>query len=143
MTILEMLSKLPEAVWLGFFGLPTIFLAHRLGMQQQADKTESEFDQRMLDALSQRDKTINEQTQRIQGMADQQGKLYERLGENNAALRILETRVKDADNRNRDLLCRVSELEAITKQIDDCKGVGGEPCPLAEKRRKMVNGARA
>lgn len=131
------LGSLPPAVLqaliVGLFALPATLLAHRMGMKKQASELDAAFDGRMLQALEQRDKTIEAQNKSISDMFQSQSQLYRELGAAQAQITGLTHRQTERDEREREQIAELASLRAAVARLDSC--AGGSPCPLASMRR--------
>ena len=139
--MMDFLAHLPVAVLVALitsiFGLPSVLLAHRLGMRKQAADADALFDGRMLTALEQRDATISQQNDRLQAMAVAQADLYRDIGAAQAQITALTNNQQQRDDRERQLIAELAELRVHVKSLDECQGIGGTPCPLAHLRRQQ------
>lgn len=131
------LASLPPAVMqaivVGLFALPATLLAHRMGMRKQAADLDAAFDGRMLQALEQRDKTIEAQNKSISDMFQSQSQLYRELGAAQAQITGLVNQQSERDARERAQIAELAALRSTLTHLDSC--VGGSPCPLANLRR--------
>ncbi|PIG96925.1 hypothetical protein [Deinococcus sp. UR1] len=115
----------------------TAYFGYSISARRQQDSATAQRDAADLNAINARDKSYAELLALFTTQLQQNTNLAADAAANKARLEGVETRQKEREERERDLIAKVAALEAkhvaLNEHVNTC--VGGQPCPLASRMR--------
>ncbi|MCD0168013.1 hypothetical protein [Deinococcus sp. 23YEL01] len=123
-------------------GVPgaTAYFGYSASTRRQQDNATAQRDAADLNAINARDKSYAELLALFTTQLQQNTTLAAEAAANKARLEGVETRQKEREERERDLIAKVAALEvkhvALNEHVNAC--AGGHPCPLASRARNTA-----